>query len=393
MRVVVIGAGAAGLTAAICAAKNGDKVTIIEHENKPGKKIAVTGNGKCNITNSKLSVENYYGDREFIRTVLNRFDCKDTIDFFEEMGVICYEKRGYYYPMSNQAVTVVNHLREYAYNLGVSIKTNNDVKDIRCQGDNFVLDIGIEIPCDKLIIATGGMAAPKTGSDGSGYEFAGKFGHSIVEPKPALTGLVCADSPLKKASGVRVKAKVSIYDSKAADIGEVQITDYGISGIPVFNISRMAEYGTKIIIDFLPEYTYQDVYERIKTLCKIDEKGFISTALNGLFHEKLVTAFLKAAKIEPATKCIDITEKQIALFCDLIKAFSMIVSKRKGVDYAQVTQGGVSTNEINPNTMESLLQKNLFFAGEIIDVDGRCGGYNLQFAWSTGMIAGGHFKE
>lgn len=393
MKVVIIGAGAAGLTAAICAAKNGDKVTVIEHEKKPGKKIMITGNGKCNVTNSNISEEYYYGDKNFVNIVLDKWGYRDSLKFFEEMGILCYEKNGYYYPMSNQAVTICNALRDCALHLGVAIKTNNSVKKIDYHHGRFIVDVGIAIQCDKLILATGGMSAPKTGSDGSGYIFAEQFGHHIVKPLPALTGLICEDRELKKASGVRVRAKVSIDNQEISDIGEVQITDYGISGIPVFNISRMTQKGTKIYIDFLPQCTYELLEDRLQFLVHRKKTNTIGTTLNGIFHEKLVVSFLSKLNISPSKKCCEISEKNIKQIAELIKRYEIFVSNRKGFDFAQVTQGGVSTSEIDPYTMKSVFCENLYFAGEIIDIDAKCGGYNLQFAWSTGMIAGGYKKK
>ena len=386
MKVVIIGAGAAGLMAAITAAECGHKVTVIEHENKPGKKINVTGNGKCNITNSALTPDKYYGNKDFINNVIERFNYKDALNFFENMGVYCYEKNGFYYPLSNQAVTITNALYNEALSLGVTIKTNNNVKSVTKKDDGFVLDIGIDLFCDKLIIATGGMAAPKTGSDGSGYELAKALGHTIVKPCPALTALVC-DEKLKKASGVRVKAKVQIKDKNIKDLGELQLTDYGISGIPVFNISRSVNEKENVIIDFAPDYTYDEVKILLEKILKRRDKMPVLTALNGLFNEKLAAVFLKEIKLQSNVKCTDVIDK-ITMLCDIIKSFEVTVKRKKGFDFSQVTSGGVNTSEINRDTMESLICPNLYFAGEIIDVDGRCGGYNLQFAWSSGYIAG-----
>ena len=386
MKVVIIGAGAAGLMAAVTAAKCGHKVTVIEHENKPGKKINITGNGKCNITNSDLTPDKYYGNKDFINNVIDRFNYKDTLQFFENMGVYCYEKNGFYYPLSNQAVTVTNALYNEALSLGVTIKTNNNVKSVTKKADGFVLDIGIDLFCDKLIIATGGMAAPKTGSDGSGYELAKSLGHTIVKPCPALTALVC-DEKLKKASGVRVKARAQIKNNNISDLGELQITDYGISGIPVFNISRSVNEKERVILDFAPDYTYDEVKILLEKILKRRDKMPALTALNGLFNEKLAAVFLKEIKAQSNVKCTDITDK-ITMLCDTIKSFEVTVKRKKGFDFSQVTSGGVNTSEINKDTMESLICPNLYFAGEIIDVDGRCGGYNLQFAWSSGYIAG-----
>lgn len=386
MKVVIIGAGAAGLMAAITAAECGHKVTVIEHENKPGKKINVTGNGKCNITNSALTPDKYYGNKDFINNVIERFNYKDVLNFFENMGVYCYEKNGFYYPLSNQAVTITNALYNEALSLGVTIKTNNNVKSVTKKDDGFVLDIGIDLFCDKLIIATGGMVAPKTGSDGSGYELAKALGHTIVKPCPALTALVC-DEKLKKASGVRVKAKVQIKDKNIKDLGELQVTDYGISGIPVFNISRSVNEKENVIIDFAPDYTYDEVKILLEKILKRRDKMPVLTALNGLFNEKLAAVFLKEIKLQSNVKCTDVIDK-ITMLCDIIKSFEVTVKRKKGFDFSQVTSGGVNTSEINRDTMESLICPNLYFAGEIIDVDGRCGGYNLQFAWSSGYIAG-----
>ena len=389
MNVIVIGAGAAGLTAAVFGAKSGDKVIVIEHESRPGKKISITGNGKCNITNKDTGADKYYGDKKFIESILKKFNYKDTLSLFEDMGVYCHEKNGFYYPRSNQAATVSNNIRDYALSLGVSIKTNNQVKNIEYINGKFVIDIGIKMICDKLVIATGGMSAPKTGSDGSGYKMAEKLGHTIIKPKPALTGLIC-DESLKRASGVRVKARVLVENTDISDIGELQITDYGVSGIPIFNISRMTDKGSRLSIDFLPDDTYESVYKKIKRIFDVKPEAAAQNALNGLLNEKLAGAVLAKADLKENAKCRDISDKNVKYLVKVIKDFMITIQRRKGFDFAQVTQGGVSTMEINPDTMESLICKNLYFAGEVVDVDGRCGGFNLQFAWSSGSVAGGY---
>ena len=393
MKVIIIGAGAAGLTAAIKAATNGAEVTVLEHENKPGKKIMITGNGKCNITNTNLSGEKYYGNGEFIRKVLSQFDAEDTIKFFHDMGVITKNKNGYIYPQSGQASTVLNTLRDTAIHLGVSIKTNNQIEKIEKKNTGFDVHIGIVMHCDKLIIATGGMSYPKTGSRGDGYKLAKNFGHTIIEPKPALTALICDKNSLLKASGVRVQAKVSVKDNGkivATDIGEVQIADYGISGIPIFNISHMTKTGSEIIIDFMSES--DDIHTKNMITDSLRRRYFmsVSQALNGIFHEKLVNALLDDLEINKSQKAASISDFQIDCLVKKIKNYTLCVKSRRGFDFAQITQGGIDTNEINGETMESKLVNNLYFAGEILDVDGICGGYNLQFAWATGAIAGGN---
>lgn len=396
MKTIIIGGGASGLVAAITAARNGADVTILEKENKIGKKILVTGNGKCNITNTEMNTGKFYGDSKFIQSVLDTFGYTETIKFFESCGVFTKNKNGYIYPASEQASTILNRLRDVAMNLGVKIKTNNPVKSIHIAESGFDVSIGIDLHCDKLIIATGGCAAPKTGSDGSGYDLARKTGHTIIEPMPALTGIICDNNPLNKASGVRIAARVSLEKENCvlgSDIGELQITEYGISGIPVFNISRLAEKGINIFIDFQPNGDLRVVKEKISTILNKCSTMPVLTALNGLFNEKVVAAFLDICKIDKNKKSIDVTSSEIEKICDIIKRYPLTVKSTRGFEFAQVTKGGVTVNEIECRTMESKLVKNLYFAGEIIDVDGICGGYNLQFAWATGAIAGGNCSK
>lgn len=392
MKVIIIGGGASGLTAAITAAKGGAEVTIIEHENKPGAKLLMTGNGKCNVTNSKLEADKYYGDSDFIQALLDMYNWYDTVAFFNDMGLSLKDKNGYIYPDCEQALAVFNTLRDTALELGVLIKTNNEIKSISQKDDCFIIDIGIQLYCDKLIIATGGMSYPKTGSRGDGYKFAAKFGHNIIPPKPALTSIITESNPLFKAAGVRTHGIVSIFDNDGTpligDIGELQLTDYGISGIPVFNISHYAEKGRTAVIDFLPDFDLDITVELLKGL--FNKRGFmsVSSALNGRFNDKLALVFLEKAGVNKSLSAKDITDGQIHKLALVITEYKLTIKAVRGFAYAQVTKGGVDTSEINPKTMESNLVKNLYFAGEIIDVDGICGGYNLQFAWATGTIAG-----
>ena len=392
MKVIVIGAGAAGLTAAITAARSGASVTIIEHENKPGKKILVTGNGKCNMTNTNLDSSKYHGNSEFAQKVIEKFDWKDTINLFTDMGLSLKDKSGYIYPMSEQASSVINTLRDTAINLGVSIKTNNEVSKIERNDKSFLVHIGIVLQCDKLIISTGGKSFPKTGSRGDGYEWARSFGHRIISPKPALTAIVCEKDCLLKASGVRITGNICITDKNETplenDFGELQITDYGISGIPVFNISHLADADSKLIIDFMPDTEYDTCKVIIEDILKKRNFMAVSSALNGYFNDKFIIALLERADISKSILAKDISNEQITNLISLIKKYTLKVKSVRGFDFAQVTKGGIDADEICPDTMESKIIKNLYFAGEIIDVDGICGGYNLQFAWASGVIAG-----
>lgn len=389
MKTIIIGAGASGLAAAISAARNNSEVTVIEHEKQIGKKILITGNGRCNITNKNLSSSMYYGNNDFIDCILNQFSTEDIIDFFESLGMLTCSKNGYIYPKSLQANTVLSFIRETAIDLGVKIKTNNQVSFIRQENNKFFVNIGVELECDKLIIATGGCSFPKTGSDGSGFNIAKEFGHSIVEAKPALTALICDDDILKKASGVRVNCCITAKGKN--ELGELQLTDYGISGIPVFNISRLVNQGDKVKIDFAPDIDENDLINKIMDLLSTNENKSIDFVLNGMFHEKLASVITNKLGIHN-NLCKTIKDFDVNNIVAIIKNYEINVLKRRGFDFAQVTAGGISTEEIDPNTMESKLVKNLHFAGEIIDVDGICGGYNLHFAWATGIIAGRNCK-
>ena len=310
MDVIIIGAGASGLMAAITAVNQGAKVTVIEHENKPGKKILVTGNGKCNITNTKMNEECFYGNKNFIKNVLDNFGYKDTIEFFMSLGMRTKDKNGYIYPAGEQAATVLEILRITAENLGVKIKTNNNVNSVKYRDRKFLVDIGIELQCDKLIVATGGMAAPKTGSTGLGYPLAEQFGHTIVETKPALTALITEKDLLNKAAGVRTTANIWFENSarkkdgnsneanKYSETGELQITDYGISGIPVFNISRMATKGTLIHIDFIPDYSINDIVEYWAKTSDYNPKIQLGTVMDGMLNTKITAVMLEKVCIK-----------------------------------------------------------------------------------------------
>ncbi len=386
MKTIVIGGGAAGMTAAITAAENKNQVTVIEHQNQIGRKINITGNGHCNISNLSLDSSKYYGDKDFIHSVLEKINTDKIISFFEDRGLMLFDKNGYLYPLGMQASTVTDFLRETALNNNVKIKTNNEIKSIKHVKDKYVIDIGIELECDKLIVATGGKSFANTGSDGSGYNIAKNFGHKISLLKPALTALVLEKCSLNKASGVRIQGKVSNVSNSYT--GELQITDYGISGIPVFNLSRTVEENSYITIDFMPGYTKKDLKISLINIFNNFKNQTVTNSLHYMFNEKIALFLTKECNLEKV-KCKDITDIQFEELLNIIKNYKVKVLKTRGFDYAQVTAGGVDVTEVDKNTMESKIHKNLYFAGEILDVDGICGGYNLHFAWATGILAGG----
>jgi len=395
---IVIGGGASGMMAAITAAKNGLNTGIIEHSDRVGKKILQTGNGKCNITNISLQKDCYLNeDKDFVMDIIDLFNVSDTINFFKSLGIYPKNKNGYIYPNSEQASSVLDVLRFELEHQKVSINTDIDIINIGKKDDSFKINTTKgQFSCKKLIIATGSNAAPKSGSDGSGYKLAKALGHTIIKPLPALVQLK-SDLPLcKMMSGVRSEGTVQLLvDEKivASDTGEIQYTDYGISGIPVFQISRFAvravdsNLKTEVVIDMLPLIEESDLVDMLKSRIADDGYKTLEQFLNGLLNKKLVAAVLKRANLN----LNDIAENKVNLLekiVSIIKAFVVPINGFNSFENAQVCSGGVTTSEINSETMESKLVSNLYFAGEVVDVDGICGGYNLQWAWSSGYVSG-----
>ncbi len=400
--IVIIGGGAAGLMAAISAAinKNSDSIniTILEHNDRVGKKILQTGNGRCNFTNTFLTPACYHAAADsFAMKAIDLFDERKTIDFFEhELGILSYIKDGYVYPRSEQASAVLDALRIKCEHLNINIITNCRIKSI-CKKEHFIIKTSIkDFNADKLIIATGSRAVPITGSDGSGYELLRSLGVIINKPLPALCALYCDNKAFFKAvSGVRVKAKLSIYSKEgllASDKGELQLTDYGISGIPAFQVSRYAsralDANKKIyaIINFASDIA--DIYKLIKN--RINKLGDITSAELGIgfINKKLWMALLKMANIKPDIKANKLGDADIKKLSDILETLKLNIISTAGYDKAQVCTGGAKTSEIDYKTMSLKKDPDLYLAGEIIDIDGKCGGYNLQWAWTSGYIAG-----
>ncbi len=395
-QVIIIGAGASGLTAAIQAARQGASVTVLEHTAKPGKKLLSTGNGKCNLTNLMLPEGAYRGGSpDFIKRVLEHITVDHTLEFFRDLGLVLTDRNGYVYPNSGQASSVLEALLYELDHLGVSIVTDCQVEEIR-KDLSLVTSMGKK-QADAVILAAGSMAAPKTGSDGSGYDLARTLGHHIVKPLPALVQLRCREKWYKQTAGVRTEACVTLkIDGKTvvADRGELQFIDYGISGIPVFQISRFAARGldagrqVTVELDFLPamdfNHTHQFLKERAQRFCQRPAEDF----LNGILNHKLARILLKIADVGGNGIVKDIRPAQIIKLASVLKGLKTEIIAANSFDQAQVCSGGVDTREVNPDTMESKLIKGLYLTGEILDVDGICGGYNLQWAWSCGILAG-----
>ena len=397
--VIVIGAGASGMMAAITAARRGKSVAILERMNKPGKKILATGNGKCNFTNNNMDTSCFHGNIQLIQSVLDRFSKEDTLSFFHEIGIWPKEKNGYYYPNSGQAVSVVEAFNHELNRLHVPVYLEQEVLDLFPDNDGFrIKTVQTSYTCRNVIVASGLLAASKLGSDGSMFSVIKELGHRFVPVLPALCGFYAKGIQFSKVAGVRCDANLILKidgDTAATEHGELQLTDYGISGIPVFQISSPAVralYEKKTVavaIDFLPEISSEMLctefalrMERSKTEEKADR------LLSGLLNQKLIPVLLKYAGIHPNEMLENITSERMERLSAGIHDCQVTLEKVRDFEFAQVCTGGIRTEEIDEKTLESRLLSGLYFAGEILDVDGICGGYNLQWAWSSGFVAG-----
>lgn len=400
-RVAVVGGGASGIVAAIMAARGGASVTVIEHKDRIGKKILSTGNGRCNYTNEYMEADCFRGeDTSIVSNVLKQFGTAETLRFFSELGIVAKSKMGgYYYPKSEQATAVVDVLSMELNCLGVNILCDTHVTEIKKKKDFVIKTNTKNLNADAVILATGGKASAVLGSDGSGYALAKAFGHTISPVVPALVQLHGKGTFFKQVSGVRVDAKVSLNvdgEIVASDIGELQLTNYGISGIPVFQISRFAAlalYQNKTpiaVIDFVPDMSKEECFAFLVARKKQNLNKTAEDFLIGMFNKKLIGILLRAAGIRGNTAISEVTEEQLKKLADKCKEFEIEITDTNSFDQAQVCAGGVRTNEIDKSTMESSYIKDLYLTGELLDIDGICGGYNLQWAWATGYLAGVH---
>ena len=406
--IIIIGGGASGLMAAIICARNSShdnpiRITILEHKDRIGKKILATGNGKCNYTNRYMDDTVYRGDvPEFAKSVLNQFSVEDTIQFFKKLGIYPKDKKGYLYPSSEQASSILDVLRMELDHYKVGIECNNHVISVQRKKQGFTVTTDKNIfTSNKVIISTGGCASSDLGSDGSGFDLAKQAGHHITEIVPALTALRSKADYFKTLAGVRVEACIKLYQEDcllAEEVGELQLTNYGISGIPVFQISRYAAKALKnnkkkkvyTLIDLIPYINDNELHKLMKERMNHCSYKTMEQQLIGLFNKKLVMVLLKLSGIPYDLPSNQLKDRQLSLLLNHIKCFRVDITEPNPFSQAQVTAGGVDTREVNDKTMESKLVKGLYFTGEVLDVDGTCGGYNLQWAWSSGYVAGRH---
>lgn len=482
-KVVVVGAGAAGLMAAVTAARAGAQVTVLEAMERPGKKLLLTGNGRCNLTNMDEGLADaYYGSGAFLASdIIRRFDAADVRRFFAQLGLLTQERNGYVYPYSGQSVSVLEVLLTEMRRLKVKLKLTEKTEEIICVQDALStaentakmqkspaaenkaeIQNGItadmrgcarqekwlvrtatwQYPADAVILACGSCAMPVTGSDGSGYQLAKRLGHHVISAAPALVPLTCAEPFLPVLAGVRCKAEVSLWNRDTlvrSEAGELQWTKYGVSGIVVFQLSRFVSCASSgeslhLEIDLLPDFERKTLVELLRSRANQLENEKISTLLNGILNDRLIPVILElvgnmdngggtgAEITEEAAggagvgrlseknrkknekknsrkklvqggtfgrrTCSELTEYQLDQLVQAMKCLKLTVTGTKSYDVAQICAGGVDAREICPKTLESGRHGDLYFAGEMLDVDGPCGGYNLQWAWSSGYVAG-----
>ncbi len=388
MKIIVVGGGASGIVASIFAKNDDNEVIVLEKNSKCLKKLLITGNGKCNYFNDDFSFEHYYSESD-LSSIINDFNKERVLNFLFSIGVVPRVKNGYYYPYSNQSYSVFNSLLKEASLKGVRINFDCKVLNIVKKSSSFIVSTSSgDYICDKVIISTGGKSYPKTGSEGDGYMFGESLGHKLVPVVPSLVGLVSSDKFIKSLSGVRCDACVSV-ESKS-EIGEVQFTDYGLSGICIFNLSNIvSRLGSCVIkINFLYSFV-SDFNSFCKFFDDINSRVLnrsIGELLEGYLNYNIVNVVLKRSGIDFSSSWNDLNKK---VLYDNLVSFEVNIVGTKGFDVAQVSMGGISLEDININTFESKIVPGLYFTGEVLDITGDCGGYNLGFAFLSGMIAGG----
>lgn len=405
-QIIIIGAGAAGLMASVIASESSNCITVLEHNNKAGKKLYATGNGRCNLINKDQSLTHFHTNApDSMTAIIEQVSIDKYEEIFNNLGILFSYRGDYAYPKSNQASSVVSAMYEKALSKRVKFEFNTHVSDIYYEKDkkNYVittLDKRIFV-ADKVLLTGGLLSGEHMGNDGSCLEIAQTIKLATHKPLPALTAIMLQDAITKKWSGVRTEAVVQIksdqinYDER----GEVQLTEYGISGIVIFNISHhvsealLTNKHSIIQVDFMPSMSFDDLYSYIDFAIKQHEYKTIETLLSNLLNAKLVKALLDKLCIDGNKKIKNISKEEIEKILHAIKTYEMIPYGTKDFEFSQVSRGGVDLSEINTKTMECQRYPNLYLAGELLDVNGDCGGYNLQWAFTTGYLAGMAMKE
>ena len=398
MTIAIIGGGASGMAAALAAAENKDaQVILLERQARVGRKLQATGNGRCNLSNIHADNQGYHGENpDFVESAIGAFPPKVTLDWFASLGLFTVtEDSGKVYPYSDQANSVVDVLRLALVKENITLKTGYEVTKIQKTEDGFLVTNGEEpIACDKLIVACGGLAGSKLGGTMAGYKLLAKLGHRSTKLRPSLVQIKSSWPELPSLKGVRTNCHVEILcngEIYAHSTGELQLTEHGISGPVVFEISRdvcAARGKWTAKLDFLPDISAEtleaEIQRRRATNLPMEE------LLTGILHNRLGRVLTKAAGIKGKQYVNQLSNAEQREVLAAVKGLEIDLTEPLGMDSAQVTAGGVLTDGFNPQTMESKLVSGLYACGEVLDIDGDCGGYNLQWAWSSGRCAGLH---
>lgn len=402
-KVIIIGAGAAGMMASIIAARNGHDVTVLEKNEKCGKKLYITGKGRCNLTNAGDMddvMNSIVTNKKFMYSALNQFSNYDVMGFFDELGLPIKVERGdRVFPESDKSSDVIGCLVREMNRLNVDVQYHTDVKDVVAKDGTFshvILANGKKISGDALIVATGGRSYPVTGSTGDGYEFAKKLGHDVTKTFPALVPFNAKEEYVKMLQGLSLRnIGVSIKNGDKelySDFGELLFTHFGVSGPTIISASSrlvnvIRENDLTLWIDLKPALDDKQLDERILRDFSANINRSFKNSLDELFPKKLIPIMIQLSRINEDKKVNEITKEERLRLVELTKHFPVTLTGLRGFDEAIITQGGVSVKQINPSTMESKLVQNVYFAGEVLDVDAVTGGFNLQVAWSSAYAA------
>ena len=395
MKTIIVGGGAAGLFAACILARSGAQVTLLEKQNRVGRKLLSTGNGRCNLSNLNASEKDYYGDARYIRAALNAFSPRDAVDFFESIGLVCCpDEEGRVYPLSNQAAGVLDALRLYADEQGCETITEFEVKNIARRKNGFTVEAsdGRKMQADFVIVACGGLAAPKLGGCADGYKLLESFGHKITPRYPAIAALKTDPEAVRALKGIRMQGEIELISNGKVlrrEKGEMLFSETGVSGIAAMQLARAVNLELSrsrkcaIRMNFFPGATENLLRMRAKALPERSLEDFLS----GIVPKRLGQVLIKNAGVAPLTmKAGELSSKQLDNIFRMLTGWTLNVKSTLGFDQAQVTCGGAELKDFDPETLESRRAPGLFAAGEVLDVDGDCGGFNLHWAWASAYL-------
>lgn len=398
--IIIIGGGAAGIAAALTASKRFPEcnVTILEGLDRVGKKILATGNGHCNLTNENISPEFYHSQQtKTMEKFLNAMPTEKTLAFFDSLGLRCMtDEAGRVYPYCRQAAMVLDILLANLQRAkNITICTGCKVNSVTKKGKTFTVkcENGQQLRGEWVILTTGGQASPKQGSDGSGYALAKQLGHHVTALRPALVALQCKGKDFKALKGIRVLCQVTLMQGKkrlGVERGELQFTDYGLSGIPAMQLSHYVQEGCEVVADLFPDDTFEQVKTELRRRFAAYPNESVENALLGLLHKRIQYVILKQLAIDPTMPVKKLSRSDGDRIASAFKGWRFTVTGTQGWEQAQVTAGGVPLSEIRPD-FSSTVCSGLSLAGEVLDVAGDCGGFNLHWAWCSGIIAAEQF--